>query len=64
MKLLFDVGTPGQETHKLQRQAGQLHYTQAGGNTIVQADVDGDGTADFEIELTGLLTLTAGDFLL
>ena len=28
------------------------------------ADRDGDGTADFEIELTGELTLSAGDFLI
>ena len=44
--------------------AGELGYVQVGGMTIVQADVDGDGLADFEIELTGLLTLTAADFLI
>jgi hypothetical protein len=25
---------------------------------------DGDGTADFQIELTGVITLTAADFVL
>lgn len=44
--------------------AGELGYVQAGANTIVQADVNGDGLADFEIELSGLLMLSAGDFLL
>ena len=32
--------------------------------TIVMADIDGDGTADFEIDLIGAHTLGAGDFLL
>jgi len=27
-------------------------------------DIDGDGITDFEIALTGLITLTAGDFIL
>lgn len=45
---------------------GQVRYEQdaAAGHTLVQADLDGDGTADFEIELTGLTDLIAGDFLL
>ncbi|WP_020042868.1 calcium-binding protein [Salipiger mucosus] len=34
------------------------------GITLVQADLDGDGTPDFEIELTGVMRLTAGDFLI
>lgn len=44
--------------------AGELGYIHQGGNTIVQADVDGDGAADFEIELTGIMDLTAGDILI
>lgn len=32
--------------------------------TILSGDVNGDGKADFQIELTGLKTLQAGDFLL
>ncbi len=43
---------------------GELRYEQVGGNTIVQADRDGDGAADFEIELTGLMDLTESDFLI
>jgi len=34
------------------------------GNTIVQADTNGDGKVDFSIELVGLYSLTAGDFIL
>ncbi|EPX83475.1 Alkaline phosphatase [Salipiger mucosus DSM 16094] len=44
--------------------AGQLGYRHEGGNTIVQADFDGDGNADFEIELTGAMDLTEADFLI
>ncbi|WP_082176380.1 calcium-binding protein [Pseudaestuariivita atlantica] len=43
---------------------GELRFEQQGGITLVQADRDGDGMADFEIELTGTLTLTATDFLI
>ncbi len=44
--------------------AGELRFEQIGGSTLVQADRDGDGLADFEIELLGTLTLQASDFLL
>ncbi len=44
--------------------AGQLHYAQAGGNTYVEGDTNGDGTADFVIALTGIVNLAAGDFAL
>ncbi|WP_165586997.1 M10 family metallopeptidase C-terminal domain-containing protein [Pseudaestuariivita atlantica] len=44
--------------------AGELRYEQVGGVTLVQADRDGDGAADMEIELTGNLTLNASDFLI
>lgn len=40
--------------------AGQLRF----GNGLVSGDVDGDGTADFEIEIGPQSGLTAGDFLL
>lgn len=42
----------------------QVAYQQAGGNTIVFVDADGNNAADFEIQLTGLMTLTAVDFVL
>ncbi len=44
--------------------AGQLHYAQVAGNTYVEGDTNGDGTADFVIALTGLHTLIASDFAL
>lgn len=48
--------------HKI---AGELHFRYEGGSkTIVEGDVNGDGRADFQIELAGHKTLTAGDFIL
>lgn len=44
--------------------AGQLRWTHVGANTIVEADTNGDKAADFQIELAGLKTLSAGDFIL
>ena len=43
--------------------AGQLRYEQANGNTFVSADTDGDGDADFMLQLDGLHGLKAGDFI-
>ncbi len=43
---------------------GELRYFQTASNTIVQADIDGDGVADFGITLIGLHALVAGDFIL
>lgn len=45
---------------------GELRYEQSGSDTLVQGDVDGDGTADLQITLlifTGL-TLAKADFIL
>ena len=44
--------------------AGQLRSWQEAGSTFVAGDTDGDGVADFTIGLSGLLDLTASDFLL
>ena len=44
--------------------AGELRYQQVGGITLVQADLDGDAVADFEIELSGLRTLSDDNFLI
>jgi Ca2+-binding RTX toxin-like protein len=44
--------------------AGQLRYEQMNGNTHVMADVNGDGEADFLIQVTGVVGFTPGDFLL
>lgn len=44
--------------------AGELRYQHSNGNTLVFADTDGDGRADFSVELIGQLTLLEQDFLL
>ncbi len=44
--------------------AGQLRYETASGNTLVSGDVNGDGVADFQVQLTGMMALTGSDFLL
>ena len=44
--------------------AHEVNYAQVSGNTIVSVDADGNGALDFQIELTGLYTLTANDFVL
>lgn len=43
---------------------GELRWFQSGGNTLVEADFDGDGEADMRIVLEGRLTLSEEDFLL
>src|SRR6185295_14195075 len=44
--------------------AHSITWYESNGNTIVQADVSGDATADFAIVLKGInLSLTATDFL-
>ncbi|SLN64954.1 Bifunctional hemolysin/adenylate cyclase precursor [Pseudoruegeria aquimaris] len=44
--------------------AGELRYVAFASSTIVKGDVDGDGSADFEVFLKGSIALAAGDFLL
>jgi Ca2+-binding RTX toxin-like protein len=43
--------------------AGELRYEQVGGDTFIEGDVDGDGTTDFLVQLTGVHTLNSGDFI-
>jgi Ca2+-binding RTX toxin-like protein len=49
---------------------GQLRWDQqnnagsANDRTVIEGDVNGNGVADFQIELRGLKTLTASDFIL
>ncbi|WP_237151636.1 M10 family metallopeptidase C-terminal domain-containing protein [Oryzibacter oryziterrae] len=56
-------------TNAFTHAAGQLRYakTDAAGTandkTLVQADVNGDGTADLQIKLIGLKTLTVDNFV-
>ena len=50
--------------------AGQLRWFRedlagtANDRTIVEGDINGDTVFDFQIQLTGLKTLAAGDFIL
>lgn len=44
--------------------AGQLRYELSEGNTYVMGDVNGDGVADFAIQVSGLVNFASGDFLL
>ena len=43
---------------------GELRYTLGSGNVIVSGDIDGNKSADFQIQLTGLQNLSSSDFLL
>lgn len=43
---------------------GELRLEISGGNTTVESDTDGDGTADFAIRLTGVTTVLETDFVL
>jgi len=45
-------------------QAHGITWYQSGGDTLIQGDVTGDTTADFEIQLTGQHTLAEADFVL
>jgi pectate lyase len=44
--------------------AGELHVVAEGEYSLVEGDVDGDGSADFQIALTGRPELAASDFAL
>ncbi|MEM0923268.1 MAG: matrixin family metalloprotease [Pseudomonadota bacterium] len=46
--------------------AGELRFFQSAANgfTLLQADTDGDGVQEFQIELTGMITLTEDNFTL
>ena len=50
--------------------AGQLRWFQdnrpgsVNDKTIIEGDINGNRVADFQIQLTGLKSLTAGDFIL
>ncbi|SKA39522.1 type I secretion C-terminal target domain (VC_A0849 subclass) [Enhydrobacter aerosaccus] len=49
-------------TAAFDHQANALHYASAGGITTLSADINGDGVADFAVNLTGTLPLTTADF--
>jgi Ca2+-binding RTX toxin-like protein len=44
--------------------AGELHYSAGAGGVIVSGDVNGDGVADFSIDVSGVTALVASDFVL
>jgi Ca2+-binding RTX toxin-like protein len=44
--------------------AGELRYAVSGGVTTIAGDLNGDGAADFHIQLTGAIGLVAADFVL
>ena len=44
--------------------AGQLRYSLVGANTVLEGDVDGNGVADFQLQLTGNHSFAAADLLL
>lgn len=44
--------------------ANSVWYAKSGSSVVVYADNNGDGVADFEVQLSGVAKLTAADFLL
>jgi Ca2+-binding RTX toxin-like protein len=44
--------------------AGQLHFRTTAGNTIVEADLNGDQVAELVITLTGVKALTSDEFII
>lgn len=44
--------------------AGELRFSTDGHSVTVQADINGDGVADFSIKLLGITTITSHDFIL
>jgi len=50
--------------HDFTGREGQLRYDYSKGNTIIEGDTDGDGTADLAIVLVGKVALHADDFVL
>ncbi|MCF6198312.1 MAG: hypothetical protein L3J67_02755 [Hyphomicrobiaceae bacterium] len=53
----FQLAGPGEQV-----QAGQITYDFKDGNTIIEAHINNDEIADFQIKLTGEHTLSASDF--
>lgn len=57
----------GASFHKVAGELRSVQYDRAGTGadyTLVAGDINGDGTSDFHIQLSGLKVLTAGDFVL
>jgi serralysin len=43
--------------------SGELHFVRDGQSTLIEGDINGDGLADFQIELAGRVTPQASDFI-
>lgn len=67
-KIDADTTKSGNQSFKLvtnfEGKAGQLIIEQSGANTILSGDVNGDGTADIQIQLTGVASIVASDITL
>ena len=50
--------------HAFTRDEGELRFNFKNGNTIVNADINGDGDSDFRFVLEGKVNLSASDFAL
>ena len=50
-------------TAAFSRQAGEVRYASFDGATIIEADTNGDGRGDFQLELDDSLEMTIADFL-
>ena len=46
------------------RHAGELLLTEQGGNSTLSADLNGDGAADFQVDVAGPHLLTHADIVL
>ena len=53
------IGTDG-----FHKKAGELRYETKKNDTFIYGDTDGDGKANFVIELDGHFKLTGNDFIL
>jgi Ca2+-binding RTX toxin-like protein len=51
-------------TQSFHKKAGELHYKVANGIALVEGDVNGDGKADFQIQLNGVSSLSIDDIIL
>ena len=67
-KIDADSTKSGNQAFKLvtnfEGKAGQLIIEQSGANTLLSGDVNGDGTADIQIQLTGVASIVTTDFIL